>query len=432
LRGRVRPPGDKSISHRALLLGALAEGRSILTGLSDGDDVVRTQAAVEALGAGVSPAVGEAGLTVDGGRDRLGPPGEPLDMGNSGTGLRLVAGLVAQWPGPVELTGDLSLSSRPMDRIAVPLRLMGAEVEGRGPTCLPPVVVSGGGLRGIDYTPPVASAQVKSAVLLAGLSATGETVVREPVATRGHTEEMLAAYGADIEIVDAGPGRIVRLLPSALRPFRLAVPGDPSQAAFWVVAACIVPGSEVLVEHVHVGRGRRGFLDVLSRMGADIEEIPVAGEPDTADLLVRSGPLRSTVVEPGEASGLIDEIPVLAVAAALAAGTTLFRQVGELRVKESDRLAATAALVRSFGAGAEVGGDDLAVEGRSALTPAVVDAGLDHRMAMAAAVAALAGPAPATGTTRIDGWRAVESSYPAFIVDLDRLSSRDGERGELP
>jgi 3-phosphoshikimate 1-carboxyvinyltransferase len=422
LVGRVRVPGDKSVSHRALLLGALARGESVVRGLSDGGDVACTAEAVRALGADVDDTQVAGGVVISGGPGRLHQAAGPLEMGNSGTTMRLLAGVVAGRAWTTRLTGDTSLSARPMDRVAVPLRQMGAEVEGRTERCLPPLTVRGGALRGIDYTTPVASAQVKSCVLLAGLGAEGDTIVREPVLTRLHTEEMLARCGAHITEATARDGtHVVRLSPSELAPFECDVPGDPSQAAFWVVAACVVPGSDVTVERIYVGRGRRGYLDVLGRMGAVIDEVPATGPGDlaaTADVVARFGPLQGTEVDAAEITGL-DEVPVLAVAAACAAGDTVFRSVGELRVKESDRLAGVIELVRVFGARAEADGDDLVVHGADRLTPAVVDARGDHRMAMAAAVAGLAA---GSDPTRIAGWGAVATSYPRFAADLALLT----------
>ncbi len=343
-------------------------------------------------------------------------------MGNSGTTMRLLAGIVAGRPWTTELTGDASLSGRPMDRVAEPLRRMGATVEGRGASCLPPLTIRGSSLRGIDYTTPVPSAQVKSCVLLAGLAADSDTVVREAVLTRRHTEEMLARCGAGIsEEGGDGDDHVVRLSPSTLSPFELEVPGDPSQAAFWIVAACVVPGSQVTVERVYVGRGRRGYLDVLRRMGASIEEVPATGPGDlaaTADVVARYGHLQGTEVDGSEITGL-DEVPALAVAAACASGDTVFRAVGELRVKESDRLAGVAELVQVFGAPAEVDGDDLVVHGVGRLEAGEVDARGDHRMAMAAAVA---GMAAGNEPTRIAGWAAVSTSYPRFAADLASLT----------
>jgi len=429
LTGGVEVPGDKSLSHRALLLAAVADGTSVIRGLSDGDDVRRTAAAVGALGATVETTpVG--GTRVTGGRRLIHAPGGPLDLGNSGTTMRLLAGLVAGFDVTVVLTGDASLSGRPMDRVARPLRLMGASVEGGGERCLPPLTIRGGGLVGIDYSPPMASAQVKSCVLLAGLEAEGETVVRERVPTRRHTEEMLHLCGADVTEDDDDGTHVVRVRRSALESFVFDVPGDPSQAAFWIVAGCVVPGSEVTLERVYAGAGRRGFLDVLVRMGADIEEVPVTGPGDlatTATVRARYGPLRATTVEGGEITGL-DEVPVLAVAAACAEGTTVFSGVGELRVKESDRMAAVVALVRAFGARAEADGDDLVVQGAPSLSPARFDAGGDHRMAMAAAVAG-ASVAGGAEPSLITGFESVTTSYPRFADHLERLAGRGAGGG---
>lgn len=414
LVGGVDVPGDKSISHRALLLSALAEGTSTITGLSRGDDVTRTRTAVAALGAVVAD--DGALVTVVGGRSRLSAPAGEIDLGNSGTGMRLLAGVLAGIPGTSRVTGDDSLRSRPMDRIADPLARMGAAVAGVGERCLPPLVITGGPLHGIDYTPPMMSAQVKSAVLLAGLDADGETVVREPTATRAHTEEMLAEVGADIEVEPWGRGRIVRLRQSALRAHAWEVPGDPSQAAFWVVAGVVVPGSRITVDQVHLGAERIGFLHVLVRMGADVVVRDVGG--DVGALTAAHSPLVGTVVEASEIPSL-DEVPILAVAAMVAEGPTRFLDVGELRIKESDRLDGTVRMVRAFGGTAAVEGDDLVVAGGCVPGPGTVDARGDHRMAMAAAVAAAAA---GDGESRITGWESVATSYPGFAETLDRLA----------
>jgi 3-phosphoshikimate 1-carboxyvinyltransferase len=415
LRGRLRVPGDKSISHRALLLAALAEGRSRLSGLSDGTDVRHTLGAVRAFGADVD----EAGrvTTIGGGRDSLSEPDAVIDVGNSGTGIRLLAGLSAGFGWLTVLAGDESIARRPMDRVAEPLRAMGALVDGRDQGRLPPLVVRGGGLRGIDYRLPVASAQVKGAVLLAGLAAEGETTVREPVAVRAHTEELLALCGADVTV---RPGSVT-VRPSRLKPFDLDVPGDPSQAAFWVVAACLVPGSDLVVEHVYVGPARAGFVDVLERMGADLAVEGYDEVTRTADLHARYGPLRATSVGGAEVPGLIDEIPVLAVAAALAEGTTTFADAAELLVKESDRIAAMTAALAGVGARAEPRADGLVVHGCGGrpLAGGPVDARGDHRVAMAMAVAGLA----AAGPTSVAGWEVVATSYPTFEEDLRRCVS---------
>jgi 3-phosphoshikimate 1-carboxyvinyltransferase len=427
LVGTVVVPGDKSISHRALLIGSVAEGISVARGLSDGGDVARTEAAVKAYGVTVERSQvdgtkGPATTTIHGGAENLVEPRSSLDCGNSGTTMRLIAGLLAARPWNVELVGDASLSMRPMDRVAEPLRLMGATVTGRGTRCQPPLAITGGQLQGIEYAPPQASSQVKSCVLLAGLVARGGTVVREAVPTRRHTEELLGLCGADIEETTEDGAHVVRLRSSTLRPFDLTVPGDPSQAAFWVVAGCVVPGSEIRLPGVYVGEGRRGFLDVFARMGADVTESE-PGDPGTgkasADLVARYGPLVATEVSSAEITGL-DEVPVLAVAASVAAGTTVFRDMAELRVKESDRMAGIVRLLAAFGGRAEVQGDDLFVHGGARLTPAEFHASGDHRMAMAAAVAAATASDGATSLIR--GWESVETSYPSFSDDLAGLA----------
>jgi 3-phosphoshikimate 1-carboxyvinyltransferase len=415
LRGRVRVPGDKSISHRALLLAAQAEGRSHLTGLSNGDDVARTAAAVGALGADVEG--GSPGTVhVAGGRARLHEPEGVIDVGNSATGIRLLAGFVASFDWLTVLQGDASVARRPMARVVDPLRRMGARIDGREGGTLPPLVVRGGGLMGIDYAPPVASAQVKSAVLLAGLGAQEDTVVRERVLTRTHTEELLSACGAKVEVTPDGHGQVVRLRPSTLSPLTLEVPGDPSHAAFWVVAASIVPGSEVVVERVYVGPGRSGFLDVLARMGAAIEL--QSQDATTADIVARHASLRGTEVTSAEIPGLVDEVPVLAVAAAMAEGETTFRGLAELRVKESDRVATVGSELSALGARVETVGDDLVVVGGTQLRGTSVRSHGDHRVAMAMAVAGMA----AQGRTTVEGWDAVATSYPGFVADLGQLT----------
>jgi 3-phosphoshikimate 1-carboxyvinyltransferase len=417
LHGELSTPGDKSISHRALILGALADGWSELRGLSDGDDVTHTAAAVVALGAEVEMAA-DGAWRVRGGRDRLQASGAVIECGNSGTSLRLLAGLVAGLAGRTTLAGDDSLSARPMDRISVPLGAMGATVEGRGTRCLPPVTITGRALRGIEWRPPVASAQVKSCILLAGLDADGPTTVHESVPTRAHTEEMLAEAGADIDVEPEGAGRVVRLRPSTLSPLTLSVPGDPSQAAFWLVAASILPGSRITVRNVYVGPDRIGYLRVLERMGAAIEIRPTGHR--VADLTATHAPLVGTDVEAAEIPSL-DEIPILSVAATLARGTTRFRDVGELRVKESDRLAGVVSMVTGFGGTAEAYGDTLAVEGLGPFgRPATgsFHSDGDHRLAMAATVLALAAP----GTSMVAGFASVATSYPGFLTDLGALA----------
>lgn len=408
LRGHVRVPGDKSISHRALLLASLAAGESTVRGLSDGDDVARTRAAISALGARVDDVSG--GVHITGGALR--EPDHVIDVGNSGTAIRLLAGVVASHPFLTVLQGDRSIAGRPMDRVAEPLRRMGASVDGRSGGSFPPLVIRGGDLVGVEHVLPVATAQVKSAILLAGLRAKGETVVVSPAPSRAHTEEMLAQYGADV--TSDGDGLRVAVRPSELRPFDLDVPGDPSQAAFWIVGACIVPGSDVTVDNVYLGPARNGFLDVLVRMGADIEI-----DEASRSVRARYAPLQGTVIEPDEIPSLVDEIPILAVAAALAEGTTTVLGAAELRVKESDRIATITSELSSVGGVVTPTDDGLVVEGREALTGGAVRSSGDHRIAMAMAIAGLA----ATGPITIDGWDAVGTSYPTFAAHLQSLTA---------
>jgi 3-phosphoshikimate 1-carboxyvinyltransferase len=399
LRGTARLPGDKSISHRCLLYAGLAEGTSRLRNVSDGDDVLRTRRALVALG-----------------RHRFKEAERVIDMGNSGTGLRLLAGLVAGFDFLTVLQGDHSIHRRPMARIVEPLRAMGAFVDGREQGRLAPLVVRGGHLHGIEHLAEVPSAQVKGAILLAGLSASGTTTVKEKIPTRRHSEELLARFGAPIELAEEDGTYVVRVRAGSLVPQEVEVPADPSQAAFLVVAASLVSGSEILLERVYVGPGRAGFLQVLRRMGASIEVRPL--DELTADLIVRHAPLQATVVEGAEVADCIDEIPVLAVAAAFAEGTTTFKDAAELRVKESDRVASVVAGLRAIGSRAEERLDGLVVEGDPGLRPAgLVASEKDHRVAMAFAVAALRG-----GPVAIEGFSSVATSWPGFAAALDELT----------
>jgi 3-phosphoshikimate 1-carboxyvinyltransferase len=415
VHGRIRVPGDKSISHRALLLAARAEGRSSLRGLSAGEDVAHTLAAIECFGAGVRRD-GDL-ILVDGGTGRLHEPDVVVDVGNSGTGIRLMAGWATGIDGLAVLAGDASIAARPMDRIVSPLRQMGAQIDGRQQGRFAPLAVRGGQLHGIDYALPVPSAQVKGAVLLAGLGAAGETTVREQVPTRLHTEELLELAGADIR---RAPGWVT-VRPGELRPLALDVPGDPSQAAFWIVAACITPGSELTVEHVYVGSGRAGFVDVLRRMGAAVEVTGFDPATSTASITASYSPLHATEVGGAEVPSLIDEIPVLAVAAAVAEGATTFADASELKVKESDRIATVVAALAAVGARSEGRPDGLVVYGRpgGTISGGAVDSVGDHRVAMAMAVAGLVASAP----VRVGRWESVATSYPMFEEDYQRCLS---------
>ncbi|HVW33542.1 MAG TPA: 3-phosphoshikimate 1-carboxyvinyltransferase, partial [Acidimicrobiia bacterium] len=351
LRGRLRVPGDKSISHRALLFSALAAGTSRLWGLADGDDVVRSRAAIEALGVKVRDSAGSpaeavvAGERADpavivrgGGFEGLAEPDAVVDCGNSGTSIRLLAGILAGRPFHTVLTGDSSIVRRPMARVVEPLRAMGARIDGRDGGRLAPLAIRGGGLRGMRHELAVASAQVKTALLLAGLQAEGGTEIVEPARSRDHTERLLPAMGVRLE---AGAGGVtVEPVSGGLTPINLAVPGDPSAAAFFVVGACITPGSDLVVEDVCLNPTRIGFVDVLRRMGANVE-IAVKeerGGEAVGDIRAAYGPLRATTMAGAEIPSVIDEIPALAVAAAFAEGTTEVADAAELRVKESDRI----------------------------------------------------------------------------------------------
>lgn len=414
LRGRIRVPGDKSVSHRCLLLAAKAKGISTIRGLSTGEDVAHTALAVQSFGAVIEGDVTSA-LRIEGGR--LHESTHVIDVGNSGTGIRLLSGWVSGIDALTVLEGDESISRRPMDRVVEPLRLMGAGIDGRDGGRFAPLIVRGGSLHGIDYRPPVPSAQVKGAVLLAGISADGETTVRENITTRAHTEELLAQCGADISV---SPGSVT-VRRSELSPFVLDVPGDPSQAAFWVVAACVTPGSDVTVERVYTGIGRAGFVDVLLRMGADLELTDQDPETSTSTIRARYSALKATEIRGEEVPSLIDEIPVLSVAAAYAEGKTVFADAAELKVKESDRISTTVRALSSIGASAEPRPDGLAVVGSGGkpLAGGDVDAAGDHRIAMSMAVAGMAAASPVA----IQGWESVSTSYPRFEEDYERCAS---------
>lgn len=422
LSGTVEVPADKSLSHRAVLFGALAEGITHASGVLDSADVRSTIEAVSALGAVVTVAEGRRGLDVTvagwGSRGPVAPDG-PIDCGNSGTTVRLLAGILAGWPLAVELRGDTSLSVRPMGRIADPLVAMGAQVtttEGHLP-----VTVAGGGLRSIDHASPVASAQVKSAVLLAGLRAQGRTSVTEPTLSRDHTERLLPAFGVDV-LVEPDACRASVKGPAVLSATDVTVPADPSSAAFPMIAALLVRRSEVHLPGVCVNPTRTGFLRVLERMGADVRETgrrTVGGEP-VADLVARHGAtLRPVTVHASEVPTLVDEVPILAVAACMAEGVSRFEGIGELRVKESDRLEATAHALSALGAEIRAGEDWLEVHGPARLRGAELYSLGDHRLAMAWAVAGLA----ADGVTTIEGFDAVCVSYPGFLDDLAALGA---------
>ena len=414
LRATVRVPGDKGISHRALLVAALATGSSTIRGLADGDDVQRTRLAIEQLGVRVKVSPGtDRGPTVavqGTGAGALREPEAVIDCGNSGTTMRTVSGLLAGRPFLSVLTGDASLLSRPMGRVVQPLRSLGARVDGRADGELAPLVIRGGDLVGRSCNLDVATAQVKTAIVLAGLQARGLTEVVEPAQSRDHTERMLMALGAPVTQIG---DRTTRIEQGAPEPFELVVPGDPSSAALFAVAACITPGSAIVIEDVCLNPRRLGFVDVLARMGARIESEQTEerlGEP-VGRLVVEAAPLVGTTITPDE--GMIDEIPVLAVAAAFADGVTEISGIAELRVKESDRINTIQQELTQMGVGVDARRDSLTIQGGEP-RPTLFKSHGDHRIALAAAVAANAMPGPST----VRGWHSVAVSYPSFAEDL--------------
>lgn len=417
LRGVTAVPGDKSISHRSVMLGALANGVTHVTGFLPGADCLSTVACFRQLGVPVEQ-LSATELKVHGvGLRGLQEPSDVLDVGNSGTTMRLLLGILAGQPFHATLTGDVSIRRRPMGRVSVPLRQMGAHIDGREEGRLAPLSVRGGGLRAFRYDSPVASAQIKSAVLLAGLFADGETGVREPETSRDHSERMLRAFGVDVAEKD---GYITVQGGSPLTATDIEVPGDISSAAFLMVAAAIRPGSDLTIRGVGVNPSRTGILDVLREMGARIDlqnERESGGEP-IADIRIQGGELRAVTVGGATIPRLIDEIPVLAVAATQAVGVTEIRDAKELKVKESDRIATTAAELRKFGASVEELEDGLRITGPMQLSGgAEIATYHDHRIAMAMAVAGLA----ADGPTVICDWEAVDVSFPGFGQLLQNL-----------
>lgn len=423
LVGRVRVPGDKSISHRALMFAALAEGRTHISGLLEGEDVLRTAEAMRALGAKVVQKDGR--WVVDGcGVNGLKEPADVLDMGNSGTAARLLSGVLATHPFMSIMTGDASLRSRPMGRVSVPLSEMGARFVTRAGQKLPMAVEGTGKGKPLHYRLPVASAQVKSAILLAGLNCEGETVVEEPAPTRDHTENMLRHFGTEVkveELPEAGR-RITLKGPARLVAQDVLVPGDPSSAAFPVVAALLVPGSEIVVEAVGQNPLRTGLFRTLKEMGASLEirDERVEGGEVIGDLHVRAGRLKAVDVPAVRVPSMIDEYPVLAVACAFAEGTSRLRGLAELRVKESDRLASTVALLEANGAKVHVEGDDLIIEGQKTLPGGgKVETHMDHRLAMSATVLGLAAEKP----VHIDDTAFIETSFPGFVSLMNGLGA---------
>lgn len=415
IRGRVRVPGDKSISHRAVMFNALADGRATIRNFLPGEDCLSTIRCLSALGvpiSGAGPNWEVQGVGLEGLRE----PQDVLDVGNSGTSIRLLAGLLAGLDGYAVLTGDESIRRRPMGRVVRPLREMGLRIDGRAEGDRAPLGVRGGHAAGRRIASPVASAQVKSAVLLAALQADGETLFSEPIGSRDHTERMLAAMGAKLTVLDR---EIVVVGRQRLTARSIVVPGDLSSAAFWLVGAAIVPGSELLLEGVGLNPSRTGLLDALRAMGADCElldESNEAGEP-IGDIRVAFGQLAPTRVYGELLVRSIDEVPILALAMACAHGRSEIRDASELRVKESDRLAVIASTLRALGAAIEEFPDGLAITGPTRWKSAHVDSRGDHRIAMMCAIAGLL----ADGPVSVAGTSATETSYPGFWDTLERL-----------
>ena len=423
LSGRTLVPGDKSISHRSLMLASLAHGRTKVYGLLEGEDVLRTADAMRALGATITR--DGAVWTIDGrGVGELTEPADVLDMGNSGTAARLLSGILSSHQMNSVMTGDASLRSRPMRRVMDPLSKNGSEFLSREGGRLPMAVRGNGQAKPLEYRLPVASAQVKSAVLLAGLNAVGRTVVEEPVATRDHTENMLRHFGVDVDVsvLDAGGCRIELTGPVKLTARDVTVPGDPSSSAFPLVAALLVPGSDLLIENVGLNPLRTGLFTTLLEMGADltIENERIEGGEPVGDLRARYSKLKGVDVPPQRAPSMIDEYPVLAVACAFAEGSSRLRGLEELRVKESDRLAATVSLLNVNGADTEVVGDDLIVRGfQGPLGGGSVTTHMDHRLAMSGIVFGLAAQKP----VHIDDTAFIETSFPGFVDLMNGLGA---------
>lgn len=419
LQGTIKIPGDKSISHRSLMLGAIAEGETTIEGLLLGEDPRSTAACFRAMGVEISE-LNSQRVTVKGiGLGNLQEPSDILNVGNSGTTIRLMLGLLASHPDRFfAVTGDASIRSRPMSRVVTPLQQMGAQIWGRKSNSLAPLAIQGKRLKPIHYHSPIASAQVKSCILLAGLMTEGETTVTEPLLSRDHSERMLQAFGAKLTINPENHSLTITGHPK-LTGQSIIVPGDISSAAFWLIAGSIIPNSELLIENVGINPTRTGILDVLEEMGANItleNERIVTGEP-VADLRVKSSQLKGCTIAGSVIPRLIDEIPILTVAAVFAKGTTVIKDAAELRVKESDRLGVMASQLNKMGANITEFPDGLEIIGETPLKGSELDSFTDHRIAMSLAIAALA----AKGTSVLNRAEAASVSYPRFFNTLQEI-----------
>ena len=422
LGGEISVPGDKSLSHRAVLFSALADGTTVITGFLPGEDCVCTMRALQAMGC-VIEADSKTRLVVQGSNGKLRPPLEPLDCGNSGTAMRLMAGVLAGQPFTSRLVGDPSLSSRPMKRIVDPLRLMGAKIEGQGEKHTAPLDIQGGPLTGIEYTLPVASAQLKSCLLLAGLFANGTTSVTEKTPSRDHTERLLAHFHAPpvIDLKPEGEGKTIRVRGgSRLHARDFSVPGDFSSAAFWIAAAAALPGADLTITNLGLNGTRTGLLSVLLRMGAHISEsISDSSCEPFGNVRVYGRKLRGTKISGAEIANVIDELPIIAAIGAIADGDTEIRDAHELRVKETDRIAAMATNLRAFGVNVTEHDDGMTIHGGSPLTGAKVGSFGDHRIAMSCAILGLF----SKGETTISETACIATSYPTFQEDLNKIAS---------
>ena len=423
LAGRITVPGDKSMSHRSLMLGAIAQGTTRISGLLEAEDVVNTARAMAALGATVEKQPDGDWLVTGVGIGGLKSPTQDLDFGNSGTGVRLAMGLMATTPMTARCVGDTSLSKRPMGRVTNPLGLFGTSFESAEGNRLPLTLKGARHAAGITYTLPMASAQVKSAVLLAGINASGTTTVIEPVATRDHTERMLKAFGAKLEVVEQAGARHISIHGGhELHAQDIAIPGDPSSAAFAMVAALITPGSDIIIENIMLNPTRTGLIDTLVEMGGQItiENRRLAGGEEVGDLHVKSSRLKGVRVPASRAPSMIDEYPILSVAASFANGTTRMEGLEELRVKESDRLAAVEAGLQVNGVITSSGKDWLEVTGGGAPGGGRVTTHMDHRIAMSFLVMGLASRI----YTRIDDSAFIATSFPGFVDLLNGLGAK--------
>jgi 3-phosphoshikimate 1-carboxyvinyltransferase len=423
LGGTLSVPGDKSISHRALILNALARGQSRVTGLSDGYDTLSTIRCLHAMGVSIQTENQSGVLIIQGTNNGFQEPTDVLDAGNSGTSMRLLAGILATQPGLSVLTGDSSLCNRPMDRIVRPLKQMGAQILGRHNDTLPPLVMRGGRLRGIEYTMPVASAQVKSCLLLAGLSADRDMILHQPAPSRDHTERMISAMGAHVET----DGLTLMIHPTHLNAIDISVPGDISSAAFWLVAGICHPNARILIRGVGLNPSRSGIIETLQAMGVGkglvlMNQRNEGGEP-VADILASSSQLTSIEIGGDIIARTIDELPVLAVAACFATGTTVIRDANELHFKESDRIKTTVSELTQLGALIEAQEDGMVIHGTGRLAGAPCQSHGDHRLAMCLGIAGLL----AQGETTIHGADAATVSYPNFWNHMDILTSDEDQ-----